>query len=88
MKIIPLLAIGMILKFVFYAQAQELGLSFNHNPEIIDFDYVEKAQVKWIRSTPIIPDYVKGKLDVNDDEGLRKIVEAGERGYQVAFGFR
>jgi hypothetical protein len=88
MKIIPMLAMGMILNFAFYAQAQELGLNFNHNPEIIDFDYVEKAQVKWIRSTPRILDYVNGKLDVNDDEGLRKMVEAGERGYQVAFGFR
>lgn len=88
MKIIPLLAIGIILNFAFYAQAQELGLNFNHNPEIIDFDYIEKAQVKWVRTTPRILDYATGKLDIHEDEGLKKVIEAGEKGYKVAFGFR
>lgn len=88
MKIIPLLAIGILLNFAFYAQAQELGLNFNHNPEIIDFDYIEKAQVKWVRTTPRILDYATGNLDIHEDEGLKKVIEAGEKGYRVAFGFR
>lgn len=68
--------------------AQELGSNFNHNPEIIDFDYLKKAQVDWIRTTPRILDYVNGVLHVKGDPALSKVVEAGERGYKIAFGFR
>ncbi|MCG8528516.1 MAG: hypothetical protein MI748_19215 [Opitutales bacterium] len=68
--------------------AQQLGANFNHNPEIIDFDLLEIAEVEWVRATPRIIDYLNGKLQLEDDPGLAKIVEAGERGYQVAFGFR
>lgn len=68
--------------------AQELGSNFNHNPEIIDFDYLKKAQVDWIRTTPRILDYVNGELQIAGDPGLSKVVEAGKRGYKLAFGFR
>ncbi|WP_146746571.1 hypothetical protein [Sinomicrobium soli] len=71
-----------------YLPAQELGSNFNHNPEIIDFGYLEKAGVDWVRTTPRILDYADGKLKVKNDPGLSKVVEAGRRGYQVAFGFR
>ncbi|MEO1013267.1 MAG: hypothetical protein AAFX53_18390 [Bacteroidota bacterium] len=67
---------------------QELGSNFNHNPEIMDFYYLEKAKVDWVRTTPRILDYVDGKLDINSDPGLQKVIEAGKRGYKVAFGFR
>lgn len=70
------------------AFAQELGANFNHNPEIIDFKYLKKSKVEWVRATPRILDYVNGELKIDTDEGIRKIIEAGERGYKVAFGFR
>lgn len=68
--------------------AQEYGSNFNHNPEIIDFDYLERVKVDWIRTTPRILDYVDGKLEVETDPGLGKVIEAGNRGYKVVFGFR
>ncbi|MCM8568304.1 hypothetical protein NE848_02875 [Gramella jeungdoensis] len=68
--------------------AQELGSNFNHNPEIMDFDYLEKAEVDWVRTTPRIMDYADGTLSIENDPGLSKVVEAGKRGYKVAFGFR
>lgn len=68
--------------------SQDLGLNFNHNPENIDFKYVERTRVKWIRTTPRILDYVDGRLNAATDTGIQKIVEAGKRGYKVAFGFR
>lgn len=34
-----------LLIYTVFADAQELGLNFNHNPEIIDFHYVEKTGV-------------------------------------------
>ncbi len=70
------------------AYSQQLGLNFNHNPENIDFKYVKKIDVKWIRITPRILDYIDGKLDAKTDTGIQKIVEAGKMGYQIAFGFR
>lgn len=69
-------------------KAQEIGLNFNHNSEIIDFDYVKKSGVEWIRATPRILDYYNGKLNVSKSEALTKIEEAGMKGYKVAFGFR
>lgn len=77
-----------LLLMVFSASAQEIGLNFNHNPEIIDFKYVEKTGAEWIRTTPRILDYVDGNLQVKEDPGLAKVIEAGERGYKIAFGFR
>lgn len=80
-----------ILLFSFLAiqvKAQEIGLNFNHNPENIDFNYVRKLPVKWIRTTPRILDYVDGKLDAVNDIAIQKVVDAGKMGYQVAFGFR
>jgi len=69
-------------------KAQEIGLNFNHNPENIDFTYVHKLPIKWIRTTPRILDYVDGKLDAVSDTAIQKVVEASSMGYQVAFGFR
>lgn len=68
--------------------AQEIGLNFNHNSEIIDFDYVKKTKVEWVRATPRILDYQNGTLKLTNDPALLKIKEAGINGYKVAFGFR
>ena len=68
--------------------SQQFGLNFNHNPENIDFKYVEKVNVKWLRTTPRILDYVDGKLNAETDTGIQKVVEGGEKGYHIAFGFR
>ncbi|WP_148044208.1 hypothetical protein [Sinomicrobium pectinilyticum] len=68
--------------------SQELGANFNHNPEIMDFKYLGKAQVNWIRTTPRIMDYAFGDLKAENDPALTRVVEAGKRGYKLAFGFR
>lgn len=34
--------------------AQEIGANFNHDPEIIDLNYLKKTPVEWIRTTPYI----------------------------------
>lgn len=68
--------------------AQELGANFNHNAEIIDFEYLEKVEVNWVRTTPRIIDYVNGELSVENDPALQKVIEAGKKGYKIAFGFR
>lgn len=72
----------------FNGYSQELGSNFNHNPEIIDFKYLREAQVNWIRTTPRIMDYVYGDLRIKNDPGLSRVVEAGKKGYKLAFGFR
>ena len=87
-KFIPLLIIFFFVVFLTKMHGQEIGANFNHNPEIIDFYYLEKTGVHWVRTTPRILDYVNGTLKLADDEGLAKIVEAGEKGYDIAFGFR
>ena len=69
-------------------QAQELGSNFNHNPEIIDFDYLKQAKVEWVRATPRILDYANGKLAIDNDPATLKIIASGERGYKVIYGFR
>ena len=66
----------------------ELGSNFNHNPEIIDFHYLEKAEVDWIRTTPYIFEYIFGLRDVSSEQGLQKLIDAGIKGYKIAFGFR
>lgn len=68
--------------------AQELGANFNHNAEIIDFNYLEKVDVDWIRTTPRIIDYAQRTLLIHNDPALQKVIEAGEKGYKIAFGFR
>lgn len=68
--------------------SQEFGLNFNHNPENIDFKYVEKIKPEWIRTTPRILDYADGLLNPDTDTGIQKLVDAGKQGYQIAFGFR
>ena len=80
-----------ILGFMFFAMsagAQEIGANFNHNPEIIDFEYLKKTPVEWVRTTPYIFEYIRGERDVTTDEGLEKVKKAKELGYKVAFGFR
>ena len=76
------------LSTIWNVHSQQLGLNFNHNPEYINFKYVEKVPVKWIRATPRILDYVDGKLNAETDTGIEKLVEASKKGYQLAFGFR
>lgn len=68
--------------------AQELGANLNHNLENLEFEYLEQSQVKWIRTTPRILDYADGKLRIENDPALSTLNEAGERGYQIALGFR
>lgn len=68
--------------------AQEIGANFNHNPDIIDFEYLKKTPVKWIRTTPYIFEYINGERDIETEEGLTKVIEAKKMGYKVAFGFR
>lgn len=69
-------------------RAQEIGLNFNHNPENMDFHYIRKLPVKWVRTTPRILDYVDGKLNAVNDSAIQKVVDASKMGYRVAFGFR
>lgn len=66
----------------------ELGANFNHAPHHIDFDYLEKSTVDWIRTTPWVFHFLNGRRDIDTDEGLANVVEAGERGHKVAFGYR
>jgi hypothetical protein len=68
--------------------AQQIGANFNHDPEIIDFTYLKKTPVEWIRTTPYIFQYINGTKDVATEPGLAKVIEAKKKGYKVAFGFR
>ncbi len=65
-----------------------LGANFNHQPEIIDFRYLEKSRTNWVRTTPYIFEYINGEKSASGDPGLGNVVEAGKRGYKVAFGYR
>lgn len=68
--------------------AQEIGANFNHDPEIIDFTYLSKTPVEWIRTTPYIFQYIRGEKNVETEPGLQKVIDAKKKGYKVAFGFR
>lgn len=68
--------------------AQEIGANFNHDPEIIDFNYLKKTPVEWIRTTPYIFQYINGAKSAATEPGLAKVIEAKKQGYKVAFGFR
>jgi hypothetical protein len=70
------------------AFGQELGANFNHSPHNIDFEYLGKSTVDWIRTTPRVFQYINGRRDIDSDDGLAKLIEAGERGYRLAFGYR
>jgi hypothetical protein len=70
------------------ALAQEIGANFNHDPEIIDINYLKKTPVEWIRTTPYIFEYINGQKNPVTELGLAKIIEAKNAGYKVAFGFR
>ena len=72
----------------FMARAQEVGANFNHNPEIIDFTYLKKTPVDWVRTTPYIFEYINGDKIPATEVGLEKIIKAKKIGYKVAFGFR
>ncbi len=74
--------------FCLKAQAQEIGANFNHDPEIIDFEYLKKTPVRWIRTTPYIFEYIRGEKDPRTEPGLQKLVDASRDGYKIAFGFR
>ncbi|UPK72070.1 hypothetical protein [Chitinophaga filiformis] len=79
-------AIIALLPTVMYAQ--EIGANFNHDPEIIDFVYLRKTPVEWIRTTPYIFEYIRGEKDPATAPGLQKVIDAKKAGYKVAFGFR
>jgi hypothetical protein len=83
-----ILVIDIFICLCFMVKAQEVGANFNHEPGIIDFTYLKKTPVDWIRTTPYIFEYIKGEKDPATDTGLEKVVEAKKMGYKVAFGFR
>lgn len=83
-----ILLVHLIACVTFRLNAQEVGANFNHDPEIIDFTYLQKTPVAWIRTTPYIFDYIHGRKDAATEAGLEKVIEAKKRGYRVAFGFR
>lgn len=68
--------------------AQELGANFNHNAENINFKYLKKSGVDWVRSTPRILDYVDGTLTLINDPAMDSLTKAGKMGYKIAFGYR
>lgn len=70
------------------AGAQEIGANFNHDPEIIDFDYLKKTPVEWVRTTPYIFEYIRGEKNPQTEIGLQKLIDASKMGYKIAFGFR
>jgi hypothetical protein len=70
------------------AGAQEIGANFNHDPEIIDFDYLKKTPVEWVRTTPYIFEYIQGEKNPQTEIGLQKLIDASKMGYKIAFGFR
>lgn len=70
------------------SEAQEIGANFNHDPEIIDFEYLQKTPVEWVRTTPYIFEYIRGEKSPETEVGLQKVIEAYQRGYKIAFGFR
>jgi hypothetical protein len=78
--------ITLLLSVVIYSQ--EIGANFNHDPEIIDFVYLKKTPVEWIRTTPYIFEYIHGEKDPATEPGLQKVIDAKKAGYKVAFGFR
>lgn len=88
MNFVKIVLIVCFLSFGMNSKAQELGANFNHNAESIDFSYLDQVEVEWIRTTPRIMDYARGKLSVDHDRALEKVIEAGEKGYKIAFGFR
>ncbi len=77
-----------ILWTISVGSAQEVGANFNHEPEIIDFKYLKKTPVEWIRTTPYIFEYITGKKDAATSQGLQNVIDAKKMGYKVAFGFR
>jgi len=83
-----LLLVNFFTCLTFATEAQEVGANFNHDPEIIDFTYLKKTPVDWVRTTPYIFEYINGKKDPDTEVGLEKVIQAKKAGYKVAFGFR
>lgn len=81
-------AFAVLLLSVQVAMSQEIGANFNHDPEIIDINYLKKTPIEWIRTTPHIFEYINGQKDPATGMGLGKVIEAKKAGYKVAFGFR
>jgi hypothetical protein len=82
------LMLALVMAFYGVANAQEIGANFNHDPEIIDMEYLKKTPVEWIRTTPYIFEYIRGEKDPATGTGLQKVIDAKKAGYKVAFGFR
>jgi hypothetical protein len=82
------LIIALLLIASMNVTAQEIGANFNHDPEIIDFTYLKKTPVEWIRTTPYIFQYINGAKNAATEPGLAKLIDAKKQGYKVAFGFR
>ena len=53
------------------SEAQEIGANFNHDPEIIDFEYLQKTPVEWVRTTPYIFEYIRGEKSPETEVGLQ-----------------
>jgi hypothetical protein len=68
--------------------AQVLGANYNHDPVDMNFEYIEKSRVGWVRTTPRILDFYFNNVDIETDKGLQNVIEAGKRGYNISFGFR
>src|SRR3989337_2416174 len=66
----------------FLTNAQEIGANFNHNPEIIDFVYLKKTPVEWVRTTPYIFEYIFGNQSPSTDIGFGQFVDTKKHGFK------
>ena len=66
----------------------ELGANYNHDPDLIELDLLERSGVRWVRVTPRFYRYLNGELNPETDEGLQRVIDASNAGYQVIFGWR
>ena len=69
-------------------QLTELGANYNHDPDLIEVDLLDRAGVGWVRVTPRFYRYLNGELNPETDEGLQQVIEAKKAGYKVIFGWR
>ncbi|MCM5661806.1 LamG-like jellyroll fold domain-containing protein [Galbibacter mesophilus] len=80
-----LFAFGLLFNTI---KAQEIGANFNHDFNALNFDYLQRSQVDWIRTTPYITDYIfKGRSVQNSDQ-FTTVNDLKNSGYKIAFGFR
>lgn len=66
----------------------QLGANYNHDPDLIELNLLERSGVAWVRVTPRFYRYLNGELDPATDDGLQHLINAKNSGYKVAFGFR